>query len=149
MVDIDVAKWAITSGRLCRDGDFDFNTRDEIDRGSNDLDYLGRRVQVDVPLVDLHLVTVPGLRTFTTRRLTGGDGKDLRRVTNRALDAELLVLRFVDEVRGEFLQAGDLARREGDPDFVQLCGGHLARCVVLLFSLSDVTHLLLQIVSGD
>lgn len=33
----------------------------------NDLDDLRRRVQVDVPLVDLHLVTVPGLRTFTTR----------------------------------------------------------------------------------
>ncbi len=33
MVDIDVAKWAITSERLCRDGDFDFNTRDEIDGG--------------------------------------------------------------------------------------------------------------------
>ncbi len=37
---------------------------------------------------------------------TGGDGKDLRRVTNRALDAELLVLRFVDEVRGDFFQEG-------------------------------------------
>ena len=88
-------------------------------------------------------------------------------MTNRALDAELLVLRAVDEVRGDFrakssastqdiemrshtlLQAGDLARRERDPDFVQFCRGHSACCVVFLFSLSDVTHLEFQIVSGD
>lgn len=63
---------------------------------------------------------IPSLRTFTTGlyelhkyssgsavrandtyRLTGRDGKDLRRVTNRALDAELLVLCTVDEVRGD------------------------------------------------
>ena len=46
----------------------------------------------------LELVAVPGLRTLTARRLTGGNRKDLGGEADRALDAELLVLRAVDEV---------------------------------------------------
>ena len=46
----------------------------------------------------LELVAVPGLRTLTARRLAGGDRKNLSGEADRALDAELLVLRAVDEV---------------------------------------------------
>ena len=46
----------------------------------------------------LELVAVPGLRALTARRLTGGNRKDLGGEADRALDAELLVLRAVDEV---------------------------------------------------
>ena len=76
-------------------------------------------MEVDQALVDLELVTVPSLRTFTARlggqlsatsysrydakkdthRLAGGDLEDLGGKTDGTLDAELLVLGPVDEVR--------------------------------------------------
>ena len=76
-------------------------------------------MKVDQTLVDLELVTVPGLRTLTARlrhqrsvrlhrhivtwddtnRLASGDLEDLSGKTDGPLDAELLVLRAVDEVR--------------------------------------------------
>ena len=76
-------------------------------------------MEVDQALVDLELVTVPSLRTFTARlggqlsatsysrydakkdthRLAGGDLEDLSGETDGALDAKLLVLRAVDEIR--------------------------------------------------
>lgn len=82
------------------------------------LDNLAGGVQVDEALVDLELVAVPGLRTFTARletkksmlvlgvqrknrtyRLASGDLKALGREADGALHAELLVLCAVDEIR--------------------------------------------------
>ena len=70
-----------------------------------------RTGQVDQALVDLELVAVPGLGALTaglytsawaderaTNRLARRDGQALGREANRALDAQVLVLRAVDEV---------------------------------------------------
>ena len=89
------------------------------DRTYDLLDDLAGGVQVDQTLVNLELVAIPGLRTLTARlarrsnslmpvqsrdgpthSLTGGDLEDLGGKADGALDAELLVLRAVDEVRG-------------------------------------------------
>ena len=59
-------------------------------------------MEVDEALVHLELVAVPGLRTLTARRLTGGNRKDLGGEADRALDAELLVLSAVDEVARDY-----------------------------------------------
>lgn len=45
-------------------------------------------MQVDEPLVDAHLETVPGLRTLPTRCLPGGDAQSLQRTTNTGYQAE-------------------------------------------------------------
>ena len=66
------------------------------------LDNLAGGVEVDETLVDLELVAVPGLGALTARRLAGRDRKALGREAHRALDAELLVLRAVDEVRRDY-----------------------------------------------
>ena len=149
----------------------------------NLLDDLAGGVEVDQTLVDLELVEIPRLGTLTARllqndeklvqvlsshenstnRLAGGDLEDLGGETNGALDAELLVLRTVDEVRRDcpviplheplylrerraneqltLLEVLDVAARERDADFVDLGGGHGGTSrVVFLISLSDVTH---------
>ena len=86
--------------------------------GTHDLlDNLAGGVQVDQTLVDLELVAIPSLGTLTARlqtfgvnigidssttatySLTGGDLEDLGRKADGALDAELLVLCPVDQVR--------------------------------------------------
>ena len=79
-------------------------------------------MEVDQTLVDLELVTVPGLRTLTARlrhqrsvrlhrhivtwddtdRLASGDLEDLSGKTDGPLDAELLVLCPVDQVRRDY-----------------------------------------------
>lgn len=80
-------------------------------------------MQVDQTLVDLELVAVPGLRTLTARlfkrynvnttltkfiesteaySLTGGDLENLGRQTNRALNAEVLILRAVHKVTRDY-----------------------------------------------
>ena len=58
------------------DGDLNLYTGLDVD-GSDLLHDLRGRVQVDNSLVDPHLEPVPGLGTFTTRSLTGGDAEDL------------------------------------------------------------------------
>jgi len=91
--------------------------------------------------VHLQLVAVPGLRTLTTRRLAGGDAQDLRREANGALDAELLVLCTVNEIRRELLEVLDVAAGQRDADFVDFhAGDGRAGRVIFFFSLSDVTH---------
>jgi hypothetical protein len=56
---------------------------------------------LDQTLVDSHLVAVPGLGTFTTRGLAGGDLQDLGGEADGALDAEVLGLGALDEVGGD------------------------------------------------
>jgi len=108
------------------------------------LDDLARRVEVDETLVNLEFVTVPSLRTFTTRCFASGDLEDLGRKTDGPLDTKLLVLGAVDEVCREFFQVSDVAAREGDTDLVDFSGGDCAGCVVCFLVLGDVTHFLLE-----
>ena len=97
---------------------------------------------------------------WITHRLAGGDLEDLGGEADGALDTELLVLRPVDQVSRDctdrsvililnhsplgvptLLKVLDVAARERDADFVDLGGGHGGTSrVVLLFTLSDVTH---------
>jgi len=130
----------IGSNGLSRDGDLDLDAGLQADAG-NLLDELAGGVQVDQTLVDLELITIPGLGTLTARSLASGDLEDLRGEADRALDTELLVLGAGDQVSRELLQVLDIAARERDTDFVDLGLGHrCARGVVFLFTLSDVTH---------
>ena len=62
------------------------------------LDDLGRRVQVNQTLVDSHLELVEGFGTVTTRRLTGGDAKDLGRKADGTLNLKLLILSTLDKI---------------------------------------------------
>lgn len=52
-------------------------------------------MQVDHPLVDAHLEPVPGLGTFTTRGLTGGDAEDLGWHADGALEKRVIIVRNV------------------------------------------------------
>jgi hypothetical protein len=69
-------------------------------------------------LVDPHLKCVPGLGSLTARGLTGGDPEGLGGQTDGALDAELLVLRAVDELLADLLEGLDVARGQGNADLV-------------------------------
>lgn len=125
---------------LRRDGDLDLNTRLQTDR-CNLLDNLAGRVEVNKALVNLELVAVPGLGTFTTRSLTSGDLENLGGQTDGSLDTELLVLGTVDEVVRELFQVLDIAARQRDTDFVDFSGGHGGTgSIVFFFSFSDVAH---------
>ena len=69
---------------LVADGNLDVDTG--IDRELRDLSHsLGWRLEVDHPLVDAHLEAIPGLGTFSTRRLSGRDAKRLCRHAHRPL----------------------------------------------------------------
>lgn len=52
--------------------------------------------------MDSHLEAVPGLGTLTTGGLAGGDLEDLGGEADGSLDAEVLVLGAVDQVRGDY-----------------------------------------------
>lgn len=110
-----------THPHLCRDCDFDLNTRLNID--DDLLDDLGRRIEINQSLVDPHLVHVPGLRTLTARRFACGNLQALGRQTHGALDAELLGLGAVNELLANFLQGCDFARGQGDADLVGFLAG--------------------------
>jgi len=107
---------------LSRDGDLNFDTGLQAD-ARDLLDNLARGVEVNEALVDFEFVPVPGLGSFTTRRLAGGDLEDLGGETNGALHAKLLVLGAVDEVIRKLFEVLDIAAGEGDANFVEFCGG--------------------------
>ena len=94
-------------------------------------------MQVDQALVDAQLVVVPGLRTLTARRLTGGVRENLGREADRALHVELLVLRAVDEVAAHLLEGLHVTRGERNADLVQLHGGSGG---IDFLVLGDVAH---------
>lgn len=95
----------------------------------NLLDNVGRRVEVDKPLVDPHLESVPSLRTLTTgaaesdvdldmrrlknSRLSGGVLEDLGGKPDGALDLEVTVLGPVDEVAADCRMSAGAYRRVG------------------------------------
>lgn len=74
-----------------RDGEIDIDAGNDADLGDL-LDHILGAVQVDNTLVDAHLEAIPGLGTFTTGSLTGGDAKSLGGESDRALNIDLVVL---------------------------------------------------------
>jgi len=83
--------------------------------------------------VNLHLKSVPGLGTLTTRSFAGSNFQDLSGKPNRALDSQLLVLGTINEIVAEFLQVADVGRRQGNPDFVDFFGRRVHRSHRTLF----------------
>lgn len=98
-------------------GDLNLNSGFNGD-GGDLLNDLRGRVQVDQTLVDSHLEAIKSLGTVTTRRLTGGNTKNLGRETDGTLDLELLILGTLDEIRRDLFQVLDVARSQGDTDTV-------------------------------
>merc|ERR1719370_2433938 len=97
---------------LCGVGDCHLNLHAGLNvDGSDLLDDLGGRVQVDDTLVDPHLELVPGLGTLTARSLPGGHPE-------WALHLQLLVLGAPDQVLAHLLQGLHVPGGEGDPDSV-------------------------------
>merc|ERR1711970_255587 len=92
--------------------------------------------ELDDALVDSHLVSVPGLATFTARRLARSNSHASRRHRSRALDLDagaLFAASSVDSLgAADNLAAGlvdrlDVLRTDRDADVVLLNGlGHLA-----------------------
>ena len=96
-------------------GDFDLHTGFDGDRGDL-LDDLGWGVEIDDTLVDPHLKSIPGLGTFTTRSLAGGDAKDFGRHTNGSLDLQFLLFGSLDQVGANLFEALDGAGGQSDAD---------------------------------
>merc|ERR1719317_1883654 len=70
---------------------FNLYTRLDVNRGDL-LNNLGWAVEINDPLVDSHLELIPGLGTFSTRSLTGGDTQGLGWHAHRALTFSSLSL---------------------------------------------------------
>lgn len=68
--------------------------------------------------MDSHLESVPGLGSFTTRSLSGGNFEGLGWETDGALDTEILGLGTLDELLADLLERLDVAGGEGDADLV-------------------------------
>ena len=77
--------------------------------GSDLLDNLRWRVEINNSLVDPHLELVPGLGTLTTRSLSGSDSQGLGGHPDWSLHLELLVLGSSDEVTAHLLQGLDIS----------------------------------------
>ena len=69
----------------------------DLDRGNN-TDDIRRSMEVDKTLVDSHLETVPGVGTFTTRRLADGETESLGGHTDGSMVLEVLLLGLGDKV---------------------------------------------------
>ena len=82
------------------------------------LDDARRAVDIDDSLVNAHFESVPGLGTLTAGGLTGRDLEGLGWQAHGALDAELLRLGALQELRTHLLERLHLARGERDADFV-------------------------------
>ena len=66
------------------------------------LNNLTGRMQVNQPLMNPHLISIPSLRTLTVGGLPGGDFKDLGGQSDGALDFEILVLGSCDQIRADY-----------------------------------------------
>ena len=118
---------------LITNGDLDIHAR--INRELSDLaNSLGRGLEIDNTLVDAHLVTIPGLWTFTIWRLTSSNTQGLGWHADGALDLQkmmknkrisnlylqVLVLCSLDEFIGNALDSGAVLRSDGDSNFMLL-----------------------------
>lgn len=101
---------------LSSNRDFDLDTSLNVD--DDLLDDLCRSVQINQTFVDSHLESVPGLGTFTTGCLSGGDLESLGRETDGALDAEFLALGTLDKLLADLLEGLDFAGGQGDANLV-------------------------------
>jgi hypothetical protein len=100
-------------GRLVGDGDLDLHPWLNRD-GSDLLDDVRGRVEVDDALVDAHLKPVPRLGTLTTGCHASRDAKHLRRQTDgaRHLALKTLVLCRALEIRAHLLEGRHVAGRQ-------------------------------------
>jgi hypothetical protein len=69
-------------------------------------------------LVDSHLESIPGLGSFTTGCLSGGNLEGLGWETNGALDAEFLALGTLNKLLADLLERLDFAGGQGDANLV-------------------------------
>ena len=102
-------------------GDFDFDTRFDVD-GSDLLYNVARAVEIDDALVDAHFETIPGVGTFTTRRLTGGDLEGLGGEANGPTDLESLIFGARNDVIADLLQVLNVAASKSDANAVEAGG---------------------------
>lgn len=65
-----------------------------------------------------HLKSIPCLRSFTTRSLSGCNLQGLSWETNGALDSEVLGLRTLNELLADLLEGLDISAGEGNADLV-------------------------------
>jgi hypothetical protein len=79
-------------------------------------------------LVDSHLESIPGLRSFTARGLSGGNLEGLGWQTDGALDTEVLGLGTLDELLADLLERGDLSAGQGDSDLVSFLRAQMLVC---------------------
>ena len=89
--------------------------------GGDLLDNLGWTVEINHSLVDPHLELVPGLGTFSTRSLSGGDSQDLGWHPDWSLHLQVLVLGSSDQVAADLLQGLNIAGGQSDPDAMNRC----------------------------
>jgi hypothetical protein len=72
--------------------------------------------------VDSHLESIPGLGSFTTGCLSGGNLEGLGRETDGTLDTEFLALGALDELLADLLEGLDFAGGQGNADLVSFLG---------------------------
>jgi len=63
------------------------------------LDNLTGRMQVNQPLVNSHLITIPGFRTLTVGRFPSRDLEDFGWQSHGSLDFKILVLGAGNQIR--------------------------------------------------
>ena len=105
----------VLQGLSVSNGNLDLHSGFDGD-GSDLLDNLGGRVQVNHTLVDAHLETIPGLGTFTTRSLTCGNPEDLGRHPDGSFYFEVFVLGSLDKIGTDLFEALDVSGGQSDPD---------------------------------
>jgi len=102
--------------RLCSNGDFDLDTGFNID--NNLLDDLCWCIEIYQTLVNTHFKCIPSLATFTVGGFTGRDAKVLGWKSDWALDAQVLALGTVNQLRADFFEGLDIARSQGNANLV-------------------------------
>ena len=113
----------------------DFNFHTWLNRNRCNLtNNLGRTVQVNQSLVNVHLIGVPSFTTFSVGSFTGSNSKVLGRHTDWALDLKFLVLGSLDEVGTNLFQSLDVTGSESDADAVNDGFDYF----LLIFLLSDL-----------
>lgn len=89
-------------------------------KGYNLLDNLRGTMKINQPLMDSHLIPIPGFGPFTTRCLSGGDFQVLSWQSYWTLHLQLLFFSTLDQISTYLLQAFDIATGQCNPDSVDL-----------------------------
>ncbi|OAE21753.1 hypothetical protein AXG93_1160s1090 [Marchantia polymorpha subsp. ruderalis] len=88
------------------DGDFDINTRLDVDR-CDLFDNLSGSEEIDHALVNSELESVPRVGPLATRGLPAGDAHGPVGHSSRSLDFQPLLLGILDQLRADLLQVED------------------------------------------